>query len=67
MGDLRASSKEFWELIQEEVSAKYNEWLVASPLARSHQGGGSGSSEIPKNGSEGKLDVACIFAGCSSA
>ena len=37
MGDLSASSKsskEFWELIQEEVSVKYNEWLVASPLAR---------------------------------
>ena len=34
MGDLSASSKEFRELVQEGVSVKYNEWLVASPLAR---------------------------------
>ena len=30
MGDLSASSKEFWELIQEEVSVKYSEWLVVT-------------------------------------
>ena len=34
MGDLSASSKEFWEWAQREVEIKYNEWLLASPLAR---------------------------------
>ena len=34
MGDLSTSSKEFWEWAQREVEIKYNEWLLASPLAR---------------------------------
>ena len=34
MGDLSTSSKQFWEWVQWEVEVKYNEWLLATPLAR---------------------------------
>ena len=34
MGGLSTSSKEFWDWVQREVDVKYNEWLLATPLAR---------------------------------
>ena len=38
MGDLSTLSKEFWEWVQREVEAKYNEWLLAKLKNRCPRG-----------------------------